>query len=391
MLLQSIIQQSNDIQFEPQPLIAWNAATDGNYNALTGIYYTDIWTPTSENDRTYNHHPFIIEFGGYLHAVFSTHSQDEEGSGEYIRYSKSTDMGATLSTPITIFDSQDDITRDWTLGGRVCVSAGFAVVGDKLYGITDVNDRAAGGEDRARLKVGVMAREINMDGTFGTAYWIENGDGSLIAPEPISGYPSFAFNATLRNQVRQYYYDNPDKRTDWYFSVLNTDLLYSQYSIPGVRDFNGNDLAEPRRIKLPSGQYLKIWRNLASGSNRKVIQTSEDALTWNAPYQSNIPDSPSRTMALTLSNGIIAVIGNNEGAVRTPLFLALSNDGLNFESANIYNIDTETSGAVFSGFGKGTGVQYPHATQLSNGKLCVVYSVNKEDIRAAIFDIPNLN
>ena len=103
-----------------------------------------------------------------------------------------------------------------------------------------------------------------------------------------------------------------------------------------------------------------------------------------------MPNSPSRFAIATLNNKNIALIGNNEGAVRDPLYLALSEDGFNYSAVNTYNIDNQDAGIQFSGIGKGPGVQYPHTKQLKNGRLGVIYSNNKEGIKFSAFDIPNL-
>lgn len=385
MILQAIIQQSyNQIPVDLQPPVIWNAAKNGYYNPLSDILYTDLWNPMTEDDKTYNHHPFVEEHNGKLHFMHSTTNADEENPGMYVRYT-TTDLDLTNQEPYSdLFPPQDDLTKARSLGGRVCVPSGFAKVGGDLYALTDVNDRSSGSDPRPRIGVGILARKVNNDGSFGTIYWIENVDGSLNAPNPISGYPAYTFNASLRNQIRDYFLNNPEERTDWYFSVPSSDPLYTE------EDFNGKRLTEPRIVQIPDERYMKIWRLVDTVVTNKVVQFSQYGFDWGAPYDSQIPDSPSRTMVLKLSNNVVAVIGNNEGDLRDPLFLALSSDGLNYEAVNVYNIDNETSGAVYPGHGKGAGVQYPHAIQLSNEKLCVIYSVNKEDIRAAIFDKPQL-
>lgn len=388
MLYIPIISQDNRIisHLDDQPSVIWNASTDGNYPALSEVNQvnTIIWEPTTEGVETYNHHPFVVEFGGALHVIHSTTDENEENPGQYIRYTKSEDGGTTWAPYSVIFEPQDDSAKNYTEGGRVILPSDFAIIDGDLYAVCDVNDRGPGGESRPRYGVGVLARKINLDGTFGTVYWIENKDGTLTAPDPITGFPSYAFNETLRLKIRTFFYDNPELRPDWYFSTPKTDFLHTE------RFFNSNSIREPRIVKLPTGQFLKIWRLIVSGASTKIAQTSEDGFKWSPAYDTGIPDSPSRTMALRLLSGEILIIGNNEGGLRDPLFGAFSKDGLTYNSGNIYTIDNETGGADFGGFGKGTGVQYPHAIQLKNGRIAVVYSVNKEDIKISIFDKPEL-
>ena len=68
------------------------------------------------------------------------------------------------------------------------------------------------------------------------------------------------------------------------------------------------------------------------------------------------------------------------------MFIGISEGGFDYKTA--YNIDTESTGPLYSGTYKDTGAQYPDAIELNNGKIAVVYSVNKEDIKVSTFDKP---
>lgn len=380
MFIQSIIQQGNGVD---APSINWSGAASGNYNTLTGVQYTNLFVPATEGVNTYNHHAHIKEFGGELHAMYSTSNADEPAPGLYVRYQKSTDLGATWSSSVTLFESQDDINEDYTTTrGRQCMPTGFAIVNGELYGVTDVND--LGPNDENRAGVGVLARKINSNGSFGVVEWIENVDGTFDAPNPITGYPTYSFNQALREDIRNFYLSNPENLPTWYYSVPLNDPLRSRFP------YSSGEVTEPSAIELNNGNVFKLFRGLGVSTDFKLAQAGASLNNMDSIYVTNIPDFPSRTKILKLNDGRVAIIGNNQNANRTPLFLAICDESFNISSANLYNVDTETTGASFSGFGKGTGVQYPDACQLSNGKLAVMYSVNKEDIRVATFDIPEL-
>ena len=393
--LRQSIYQTNYFEsnvLESQPLVTWEGANDGNYQSLTNLnqIFSDIWIPTQSNVATYNHHPFIIEFNDVIHVVFSTHNQDEEGPGEYMRYSKSLDNGQNWTTPVTIFESQDNINNSYlTDGGRVIVCAGFAIVDNELYGIADVNDRSSLNEQNPRVRegVGLLARKINSNGTFETVYWVENSNGSFTSPTSLTGFPIYSFNTELRSKIRDYYFNNPNKRPDWYFSVPLSDLLFSQ-----LFNFNGDQrLVEPVIVKNKFDQFIRYWRVAGDDSSFVAIQTSLYSYYWENPYLSPIPNSPSRLAVTNLYDNNICLVGNNQGAVRDPLYAAFSTDGFSFLNNNIYNVDSGTQPIVFSGYGKGTGLQYPNMIELKNGKIAIVYSVNKENIKFASFDKPIIN
>lgn len=367
--------------------ITWGAANTGNYPSLTGLnqQYRTIFSPSAENVQTYNFHPFVIEFGGYTHIMFSTSNANEENSGQYVRYTKSNDEFATQETIQTLFESQDDVTKLFEDSGRVCVPSGFVIIDNELYGICDVNDRGAGGNPRSRTGVGLLVRKINLNGTFGDIEWFRNADTTYTAPLPVSGYPSYNFNSALTPKITQYLYNNVNSRPDWYYSVPNTDYLFSR-----IDPFNGGRLVEPRVTQIKSGQYLKIWRYGQGTPTDKYAQSSNDSFNWSDPYLIEIPDSPSRTSLTRLNNGETCVIGNNNTG-RVGLFVALSESGLDYSANNVYNIDFNNSAPVYSGHNKAAGCQYPFAIQLSNGRILAAYSIAKEDIKISVFDKPIIN
>ena len=191
MILQTIISQARP-KIVPvildNPPLTWGASSTGDYPVLTGFNQTivEASSPTTVGVDCYNHHPHIIEFNNAIHIFYSTANRDEEVPGQYSRYQKSTDGGVTWSSPITLLESQDDITLGWTSFGRVQIPSGFAVADGKLYGVVDINDK--GGSNSSRIGVGVIAVEILSNGTMGSINWIENVNGTGTAPSPIGTF-----------------------------------------------------------------------------------------------------------------------------------------------------------------------------------------------------------
>lgn len=372
-----IIEQN--IGYNLDVVLKWFPENSGNYNNMSGVSQlnVDVVTASGVNDKAYNHHPHLYEYKGRVHLCYSTANTDEEEPGQYVRYQYSDDYGVTWSSPVTMIEAQDDISKGWATAGRVCIPTGFAISNGYLYGVVDVNDK--GGSNSSRTGVGILACRIN-DNYFGEPVWIENVDGTTNAPTAISGYPSYSFNSELRTGIRSFYSNIVKYTPTWYFSVPSNDIFYTR-NTSGTPEYS-----EPSVTNLNNGLYLKLWRQLDAGANTKAAQFSYDGITYGDRVSTEIPDQPSRTKILNLSDNRVAVIGNNDSTDRTPLYIAFSNDGINY--IENYNIDIETDGATYTGIYKTTGVQYPDAIELSNGKICVAYSVNKEDIRVSTFNKP---
>jgi len=362
--------------------IVWSGSTSGNYTALSGVSQTFVTTfaPTAVNDKAYNHHPFIIEHGGAIHLMYSTGNTNEEESGQYVRYQKSIDGGATFSTPVTLVVPQD-ITGGY-LVRRVCLPSFFIVVEGSLYAIVDVNTRASGSAG-TRTGVGTLAVKVNSNATFETPFWIINPAGNTTAPTPILGFPAYQFNTFLGSKILNAILDS-ERRPSFFYSCPVSNPLYTVSAFKTVR------MEEPTVTKLSNGLWIRLWRILDT-TYKKIAQYSFDGSNWGGLNTTEIPDWASRSEFLKCSDGRIILVGNNNTPTnRTPLFYAQSADGLEYKSGNIFNIDTETTGPVYPGTYKETGVQYPHLTELSNGKIAVAYSVNKEQIRVSIFNKPTL-
>lgn len=386
MIIQDIISQRNNKVFENQPESVWGASDSGDYPLLGGITTVDLFTPTISGVDTYNHVTMVRYFKGILHVMYATNNENEANPGGYLRYQKSDDIGVSWSLPQTLFDSPDDITKDYlTEDGRHNIPCGFVVVNNELYAVSETNHMNAGGVGvRTRTGVGVMARKINDNGTFGTIYWIENVNGTLTAPTSYPGYQGYSFDNSLRLLLRNAMVTDYRNVCSRYYSVPPEDPLNTRETY-----YSGNQLIEPHLTKLPSGQFVRYWRAITGFTDKKIIQTGENGVTWGDTYESLVPDSPSDTNIFTLKNNIIAMVGNNQTS-REALFLALSSDGFVFTIDNIYNIAEKPYNAQFPGQGKGSGVAYPALEEIPNGKFVVIYSLNKEEIKCLLIDVPDL-
>ena len=88
---------------------------------------------------------------------------------------------------------------------------------------------------------------------------------------------------------------------------------------------------EPDWWVLPDGNLCALFRdNNKSGYLFRAFST-DHGRTWTTPVQTNFPDARSKFCALRLSDGRYALVSNSNPRMRTPLTLALSDDGLVFD------------------------------------------------------------
>ena len=111
-------------------------------------------------------------------------------------------------------------------------------------------------------------------------------------------------------------------------------------------------------------------------------------------YPTDIPDSHSRTQAVTLSDGRVLLVGNQTAhtfdrglyLVRDPLTIAVSPDGKDF--TKVFALRSGVPSRQFSGIaGSGPmGHGYPSMI-VHNGRIYVFYSINKESMAISIVPI----
>jgi len=110
---------------------------------------------------------------------------------------------------------------------------------------------------------------------------------------------------------------------------------------------------------------------------------------WTIPVKTKLSEATSRAFAGNLPDGTAYIISNpNQNpnpihpsiGIRSPLTIALSNDGTVFDKA--YVIRSEPTTRRFEGNHKLAGYQYPAAV-VWQGHLYIAYSINKEDVAVA--------
>ncbi len=124
-------------------------------------------------------------------------------------------------------------------------------------------------------------------------------------------------------------------------------------------------------------QSLSRTRNAVIGTNRSF----DNGKTWTLMQPSGLPNNNSGIDAVTLKDGRHLVVYNHvktpvnaPKGYRTPLNVAISEDGVNWEAALILE-DSEIS-----------QYSYPSVIQTSDGLIHVVYTWRRERIKHAVID-----
>ncbi|MCH5306602.1 MAG: family 78 glycoside hydrolase catalytic domain [Prevotella sp.] len=170
------------------------------------------------------------------------------------------------------------------------------------------------------------------------------------------------------------------------FSVNSTKEDIEAPDAGGVADRNGMhpiDCIQPSILKLKDGrlQVLMRTRNGKIGTS----YSSDQGNTWSKVKLLDVPNNQSGTDAVTLQDGRHVLIYNNfetlpatKKGVRTPLSIAISDDGISWRHA----LTLEDSPI--------SQYSYPSIIQGKDGKLHVVYTWRRQRIAYKEIDIDKL-
>ena len=373
-----------------EPIVDWQVPGEKSnfiargFSPIPGVQSQLIFDVTQATDGLYNHHPAIAKSGQTLVAAWSNHLEGhatggEEGPGQKVKYAWKPADGA-WQPAADLFPSLDD-HGDAFGAGRAVTANGFAHVDGTTYAIAEVADNQAkqSGDIRVRNGLGRLARQVQADGTLGDIFWLD-GDPA----EPLQGYPQFpdpqsdpALAPTAA--AIKAYLAQPLNKPAWDFVARNDGPLETG---------DGEDMVEPTTYQRPDGSLVRLWRDGGRRGFLYAQQSADGGQTWTEPQQTNIPDSPSKTVSGMLPDGRVYMVGNQvNGALygRDPLTLAISRDGVHFDWAAAIRDDAPN--IDFPGKGKGPGFQYPSVT-LDGDEMVVTYSIGKEDVAVSRFAVP---
>jgi predicted neuraminidase len=124
---------------------------------------------------------------------------------------------------------------------------------------------------------------------------------------------------------------------------------------------------QPSLISL-GGKHLRFYaRSTANIGRIAVADSYDEGVSWTGVRLLDLPNPNSGIDAVALKDGRVVLVFNNTATSRTPLNLAVSDDGEHFR---VFETLENESGEY----------SYPAMIQGSNGDLCITYTWNRKSI-----------
>lgn len=342
---------------------------ENNFNAVAydatrlEVEKATIYDP-GPTDWQFTHHPSIAFFKGKFYVIFSNGKVGEDEGEQRVQLSESSNF-TTWSAPVSLASTTSDYVL--TPGGLFVANENLMVV---YY---TRNDNAL---DLSRPNPNLFAKYTS-DGITWSA---EVNLGIPIFP---SHKPSILSNGKLiLTGNRDFYYTN--------------DLTgLSGWTKSNRSNFNSGEsasLVEGAIIENLDSVYT-IFRDVAG---QKILwqESSKDGINWGVPKKTKFTDNNSKSYLGTLPNGKFYYIGTPDTTsmgARTPLVLALSNDGFNYNENYILGADYYTKKYTAGRYKTGQ-FGYPYS-MVHDGYLYVIASRMKEKlevIRVSLSSLDNI-
>jgi len=127
-------------------------------------------------------------------------------------------------------------------------------------------------------------------------------------------------------------------------------------------------IIQPSVVSLGAG-HLRFYARATENIGRVVVSDSyDDGVRWTEPHSIEVPNPNSGIDAVGLKDGRVVLVYNHTTHGRTPLNLAVSEDGGHFTMF----MTLEDEAGEYS---------YPAMIEASNGDLCITYTWNRKTIR----------
>ena len=351
-------------------------------------------------DGAYHHHQQITSMDGKLYATFSEGFRDEDQLGQRGMLSISKNLGKTWSKPKPFIDRQPGRRKY-----GVVTPEGIHVHDGKLvayYGYVDLSRiglmmyYAAGGNGHFKY----MSERSYQNTHTGIMISEDEGKTWRKSPHKINGFfPNLGPFKTskgrliLPGNLSFCYTDDPYGIEGWKkvnLPGLTADFIDDPNGIlfgSKVLDL-GYEVMEGSCYELDEGTLHMMLR---TDKNMLAVSESKDfGVSWSTPKMTSYTDCNCRFHFDRLPDGrYFGLSCPKPGSVRTPMILATSKDGFNFDRHYILGDEDFTLFRIPGNHKYGRyGYPYVH---FMDGMAYVIYSVNKEDIALCKFRLSELN
>ena len=382
------IIKTNKVTKDGTPVVPmWNAqmATDDLRNGagfpiLTEAEHTAVWEPATKDDGAYNHYACLIHHKGKFYAMWGNHPLGEDAPGQRVLYATSEAWGE-WSDPQELFPAPGPVLPRSERGIHLKADR-WAVIDDELYAITYVH--GAG--------VYPIARTISENGELGEPFLVESLPANGALPIYMQGLDASVTAPPIGVRLYNWYREN-DHISWWAAASWGVQR----------KSVEGQSLIESFIYRAKDGGLVLMLRDWGHNNNpvhnnRLYVSFNDGTGGWSTPYPTDIPDSPSRAQAITLDDGTVLLIGNQnvnrfDQALyldRDPMTISVSKDGYTFD--RVYTLRTDSpTGNRFSGIGgRNPGYAYSSSIVL-DGWLYTLYSIGKEDMGITRVPLSALN
>jgi len=351
----------------------------------------------------FNHQAQLAFDGTRMYATWSSCAVDEEEAGQRMLVAMSDDLGNTWSAPIVVAPSRPGRYAD-----SVVVSSGIRVHGDMLVAFYGEWERFEAHRNKEREAARTAAGEHSVFDVRTEARVSRDRGATWSAPTLVVrnqfGFmppaPTHAGRLILPGHLTSAWTDDPSGLTGWARTGppgISKDYLDDWYSREKGAKLLGlsHVFNEANFFETDDGVIHMMMRN-ENNWRLGVAESRDDGRTWETPRLTGFTNSVSRSHFGRLPDGRFFCVNcptpPRAGAApstrnpRTPVVLALSDDGVTFDRHYIVGNDAQGE-PRFPGYLKHGRYGYPFL--LAVGKQAVVvYSTNKEDINVARFRLP---
>jgi hypothetical protein len=345
------------------------------FPVLNQAEHTMVWQPAIAGDGAYNHYACLIYYKGKFFAMWGNHSLGEDAPGQRVLFTRSDEWGKWKDAK-ELFPAPGPVKPRSEKGIHLKPDR-WAIVDDILYAITYVH--GAG--------IYPIARSVDESG--------KTGDPFLIQSLPSNGHlPEFMMNLPNRNiappvaaNILNWYTQN--NQISWWASA--------DQGVPRTA-IDGANLIESFTYRAKDNGLVLFLRNWGTNSNpvhnnRLYVSFSNSLTSWDKAHPTDIPDAPSRAQAITLQDGTVLLIGNQNVSEfdkpvyidRDPMTISVSKDGYTFDKVYAFRTESPSQFRIPGVSGRNPGYAYSSSIVV-NKELYTLYSIGKEDM--AISKVP---
>ena len=347
-------------------------------------------------EASYNHHAQLTSHAGRLIATWSNGYRDEDQCGQRMLMAVSDDRGETWSRPQPVVDRPPGRGVVTSMG--VHVHAGGLTAYAGYYEITDhglLGYYATGG-NHGMSKRGKPYHALNhtriLTSGDGGHTWQDAGRIDRFVPN-LAPHRLTGGRLILPGNLAFYHTDDPAGVTGWTYAGL--PRLPEGYSDDPEGFWRGcaargdeTHYCEGSCFETDDATLHMMLR--AGGRCLAVTESHDRGETWSEPMATAFTDCHCRHHFGRLPDGrYIATSCPAPGSIRTPMVLAISDDGVAFDRHVMLGDDPFRFPRIM-GMHKYGRYGYP-SFHVTDEALFVIYSISREDIGVARLELSDLD